>query len=284
MKKLLFALLLIPSLAFAQGIIPSGGGSGGGPPTGAAGGVLSGTYPNPGFATSPTFTGTVTHPTPFTLGAVSVTTTGTQLNFLSAATGTTGTTSTNIVFSTSPSIATPTITGSFTATGLVTNASLASMSTTTIKGQSVGGSGAPIDLTATQAAAIIGSVGGALKSNTVFPTRDLTTATGTQAITGMGFQPTSCHGSGQVTASLAQYITIRSVSDSVRNTQVTSVFSSTISSAGGAGGNFFVFGDTSGLNFNNASIQSYDADGLTLSWTKSGTPTGTASLNITCYR
>jgi hypothetical protein len=51
---------------------------------------------------SPTFTGTVTIPTPFTLGAISVTATGTQLNYLAAATGTTGTTSSNVVFSASP--------------------------------------------------------------------------------------------------------------------------------------------------------------------------------------
>lgn len=58
---------------------------------------------------SATFVGTVTMPTPFTLGAVSVTTTGTQLNYLNGATGTTGTTSTNIVFSTSPTLVTPTL-------------------------------------------------------------------------------------------------------------------------------------------------------------------------------
>jgi hypothetical protein len=66
---------------------------------------------------SPTFTGTVTIPTPFTLGAVSVTATGTQLNYLSAATGTTGTTSTNVVFSTSPTLVTPVL-GAATATSI----------------------------------------------------------------------------------------------------------------------------------------------------------------------
>lgn len=53
--------------------------------------------------------GTLVFPSPFTLGATSVTTTGTQLNYLNAATGTTGTTSTNIVFSTSPTLVTPTL-------------------------------------------------------------------------------------------------------------------------------------------------------------------------------
>lgn len=66
---------------------------------------------------SPTFTGTVTIPTPFTLGATSVTATGTQINYLSSATGTTGTTSTNLVFSTSPTLVTP-ILGAATATSI----------------------------------------------------------------------------------------------------------------------------------------------------------------------
>ena len=70
--------------------------------------TTSGGYTQSGTSAN-TFTGTVTIPTPFTLGAISVTSTGTQLNYLNAATGTTGTTSTNLVFSTSPTITTPTI-------------------------------------------------------------------------------------------------------------------------------------------------------------------------------
>ena len=66
---------------------------------------------------SPTFTGTVTIPTPFTIGAVSMTATGTQLNYLNAATGTTGTATTNLVFSTSPTLVAPVL-GAATATSV----------------------------------------------------------------------------------------------------------------------------------------------------------------------
>lgn len=59
---------------------------------------------------SPTFTGTVTISSPFTIGATSVTTTGAQLNYLAAATGTTGTG--NLVFSASPTFS-GTVSGTF---------------------------------------------------------------------------------------------------------------------------------------------------------------------------
>jgi len=65
--------------------------------------------------------GTTTMVSPFTLGATSVTTTGTQLNYLNAATGTTGTNTTSLVFSTSPtfttSLTSPIVYGSATANG-----------------------------------------------------------------------------------------------------------------------------------------------------------------------
>ena len=56
-----------------------------------------------------------------TINATNVTSTGTQLNYLNAATGTTGTTTTNVVFSTSPTLVTPTL-GVASATSLATSA------------------------------------------------------------------------------------------------------------------------------------------------------------------
>ena len=91
-----------------------------------AGGTLgSNAFTSTAYApiASPTFTGTVTIPSPFTLGATSVTSTGTQLNYLSAATGTTGTTSTNLVYSASPT---------FTGTVAGANLALTSANTTQV--------------------------------------------------------------------------------------------------------------------------------------------------------
>ena len=84
---------------------------------GAGGALGSNAFSSTAFAplASPTFTGTVIIPTPFTLGATSVTSTGTQLNYLSSANGTSGTTNTNIVFSTAP-----TLTGTTLAAGTAT--------------------------------------------------------------------------------------------------------------------------------------------------------------------
>lgn len=62
---------------------------------------------------------TLVYPTPFTLGATSVTSTGTQLNYLNAATGTTGTASTNVVYSASPTLSGTAVTANITVGGNV---------------------------------------------------------------------------------------------------------------------------------------------------------------------
>jgi hypothetical protein len=162
----------------------------------------------------------------------------------------------------------------------VTNAKLANMATTTIKGQSVGGSGAPIDLTAAQAAAIVGSVGGALKSKTKQITRDLTAITGTVAYTGVGFQPTACVGAGSTNASLA-YTTFLGLADSA-GAGLAFAGTPTVNETTS---HFLFFADVAvATNNQTADIASYDSDGFTLSWTKTGSPTGTATVQIMCFR
>jgi hypothetical protein len=81
------------------------------------------------LSASPTFTGTVVIPTSFTLGATTVTTTGTQLNYINTATGTTGTNTTNLVYSTSPTITTPAITGLATGSGVASAATASTLVT-----------------------------------------------------------------------------------------------------------------------------------------------------------
>jgi hypothetical protein len=166
------------------------------------------------------------------------------------------------------------------ADGVLTNAKLANMATTTIKGQIVGGSGAPVDLTAAQAAAVIGSVGGALKSKLVAVTRDMTAATASVAYTGFGFQPTVCFAAGQTAGSLTGNVDVFSMVDSSRSASNTVLAANTLN----VGTNFLTFIDTTGTNQQTSSVTSFDADGLTLSWTKVGSPTGTASINILCLR
>ncbi len=171
------------------------------------------------------------------------------------------------------------------ANAAVTNAKLANMATTTIKGQTVGGSGAPVDLTATQAAAIIGSVGGTLKSKIISSTRDLTAATASVAYTGVGFQPTSCFAFGQVSQPSIAYNSLFGLGDSGKTAVV--LWSQSVAAVGNyaiTSGNLMEYVDATGASGQTASISSYDSDGLTLSWTKVGTPTGTATFYILLFR
>jgi hypothetical protein len=171
--------------------------------------------------------------------------------------------------------------GTTIATNAVGNAKLGNMNNSTIKCRTTAGSGAPEDCTAAQAAAIVGSVGGALKSNTIQFTRDLTAGNGDVSYTTMGFQPTMCIFAGGVAGSLTQYVTIFAVSDSSKNSIAVNLQASQIF-APGNGTNVLVFGD--GANFNNAIVKTYDADGFTLTWAKINTPTGTATVRATCMR
>ena len=142
---------------------------------------------------SPTFTGTVTIPTPFTLGSVSLTSTGTQLNYLNAATGTTGSTNSRVVFSNSPQLVTPDLGTPSTLVGTNISGTAANLTAGTASNLA-GGNGGTIpyqSATGTTAMLANGTAGQVLQSNgtTAAPswenaaTGDMTLA-GVQTVTG----------------------------------------------------------------------------------------------------
>lgn len=108
-----------------------------------------------------------------------------------------------------------------------------------------------------------------LSSKFVSATRDISLASGTQAITGAGFQPTACILLAAVTGT-AFYST--GIADSATNEGSIDFASGTynitlnLARVGAAGGRA------------DAVVTSWDADGVTLTWTKVSSPTGTATL------
>lgn len=162
------------------------------------------------------------------------------------------------------------------ANAAVTNAKRANMADTTISGRAVGaGTGVPTDLTAAQAAAIVGSVGGALKSFAKTFTRDLTLASNSVAYTGVGFQPTSI-----IFFSLVNSATEGSwgICDSARNQYCVTQGPSALTYSS----NSIHLVDVGGNNV--GSVSSYDADGFTIAWTKTTAPTGTGDIRALCFR
>lgn len=104
-------------------------------------------------------------------------------------------------------------------------------------------------------------------------TRNTTTASGTQAVTGVGFKP-------KVVLFLA--------ADAGAGFPITSIgFDDTTTHADWltTGSTFLVGGGThsiisgvDGSNFQSAAVTSFDTDGFTLTWTKTGSPTGTITV------
>lgn len=102
-------------------------------------------------------------------------------------------------------------------------------------------------------------------------TRDMTTASGTQAVTGVGFTPTAIIFFGAETADVEATwgiddgTTAKDVNKEATNFQNDGSFSITI--------------DEGSSNTYQGKINSFDADGFTITWTKGGAPSGTLTAN-----
>lgn len=137
--------------------------------------------------------------------------------------------------------------------------------------------------TATQLNAVgSGGVTTRLSSKIIEITRDLAADSGDVAYTGVGFLPSAIivfGGTGGNGFNIG-------MADSAKTNRVLTKYADStnyVNAAGSIGSNLIFYSVTSG-NRQTAIVKSYDADGFTLTWTKTGSPTGIITLEVLCFR
>lgn len=117
-------------------------------------------------------------------------------------------------------------------------------------------------------------------SKVVSFTRDISTASGSQAVTGVGFKPTSvlmlATRSDSGTAGWSS-----SMADSALGTGIIAGNTDANVSIGTVN---ILYGNQAGTTSYSGALASYDSDGFTLNWTKTGSPTGTLTVKALCLR
>lgn len=117
-----------------------------------------------------------------------------------------------------------------------------------------------------------------LVSKIISTTRDMTAASGDVSYTGVGFTPTAL-------------ICLSNV-DAGTNTHSIGVADSALAEAHlgrlANGNNYtealLLTAETSSNNYQTAVVKTFDADGFTLTWAKTNSPTGTLKLTFLCFR
>ena len=117
-----------------------------------------------------------------------------------------------------------------------------------------------------------------LSSKVISASRVLTAAAGDVVYTGVGFKPTSIICFSMVNG-VNKPLTM-GFADSARNTTVI------MKMATDNFNNFttLIYAITSAGNYQTAIVKSYDDDGFTLTWTKTGSPEGTLELKFLCFK
>lgn len=122
-----------------------------------------------------------------------------------------------------------------------------------------------------------------LSSKIISITRDMTVASGNVSYTGVGFTPTALVAITGFTAAGGTVFAV-GMADSAKTCVNLDKDSTNYVADPAANGSNILTIVPSGGNYVIASVNSYDADGFTLAWTKSGSPTGTIYINILCFR
>lgn len=113
------------------------------------------------------------------------------------------------------------------------------------------------------------------ESKVVTFTRDMTAASGNQSVTGVGFVPRSILFFGGITSSFtfASVVGSSGIAGGASNDAIN-----------GAGINASIFLRVQNSTSQAGQIASFDADGFTITWSKGGLPTGTATIYALCLR
>jgi hypothetical protein len=121
-----------------------------------------------------------------------------------------------------------------------------------------------------------------LNGQVVSFTRDLTTATGNQSVTGVGFTPKLVIFYASIANTVYWCLGASSADSAYCNPYV--IDGTGVDPSFLAENYATAIVLTSSLNNSQlATVDSFDADGFTLSWTKGGSPTGTANIIAICF-
>ncbi len=123
------------------------------------------------------------------------------------------------------------------------------------------------------------SVIGFSLSKVISATRDMTAASGDVAYTGTGFTPTSIDAIAVINTSASLS---KGFSDSSKTSEC--MLCAGTSTTWYFNASLIYIGTTVTTETQIAGVKSYDSNGFTLTWTKTGSPTGTATLLFLCFR
>jgi len=125
--------------------------------------------------------------------------------------------------------------------------------------------------------------GGIEKINYILFSRDMSSSTTTQSVTGVGFKP-----SALVITALENFTRTASIigfaDATTGNPGGTSVFDNVNSSNTYEYGGGVIHVEDSSGNYLDGYISSYDSDGFEVTWTKTGSPTGTLTIIVLAFR
>jgi hypothetical protein len=133
------------------------------------------------------------------------------------------------------------------------------------------------DASAFLPATALDPVASRLLSKVITVTRDMTAVTGDVAYTGVGFTPTSMFASATAEST---YSSLNGICDSAKNQKC--VYQ--VGTGFYDGSSLIDMEQTLGTARQIGVLKSFNADGFTITWTKTGSPTGNAACKIICFR